>query len=404
MALLIEHDPNVQPPTITTDLPSIAMLDEDTNSVTLTVAAASPNDGVLSYQWFRNGAVIPGATGTAFTATETGNYHVVVTNNKDGSIGTRNSTVCNVRVPAEVTITQLGDAIVSVGANNAAVLANFRGTADGANVPLQVNGSINFSQAGTYNVTIAPVAGRGSRAVQVRVVPKAVYASDHGWASNSTVGWSVITADFGIEPAGSPIMLTGAAGAAIEYRKGVFAHANSNVIFNVAGEGFNRFRGYVGINRLAAGPRNTTGTTVFEVLVDGVSRFTSSGMNGSAAAVLVEVDITGANTVELRATAASNGSAHSTWADAIFIAEGDVPPPPNYGDVNGDGVINAADLTLLRRYIAADDKGAFIEEHSSNFNIANARVSGGSGIGPADLALLRRYITEDPSLEKLGPQ
>jgi hypothetical protein len=382
------------------------MLDEDTNQVTLTIAATSPNSGTLSYQWFRNGAAITGATGTSFTATQTGNYHVVVSNNRNGSIGTRSSTICNVTAPAEVTITRLGDVIVSVGANNAAVLANFRGRADdGASVPLQINGSINFNQAGTYNVTIAPVAGRGSLEASVQVVPRAVYASDFGWASNSTVGWSVITADFGIEPAGSPLLLTGTGGA-VEYRKGVFAHANSNVIFNVAGEGFTAFRSYVGINRLAAGPRNTTGTTVFEVWVDGERRFQSSAMNGSAAAVFVDVDITGAGTVELRATATSNGSAHSTWADAMFISGGDVQPPPAYGDVNGDGFINAADVTILRRFIASQKTAAdFILTEAPDFKPANADANGDGRIDSEDVTILRsRLAAADPSSVPLGPQ
>jgi hypothetical protein len=400
---LIQGDPNVQPPTITTDLPSAAVLDEYTNSVTLTIAAVSPNGGAISYQWFRNGTAITGATGTAFTATQTGNYHVVVTNNRNGSIGTRSSTLCNVAAPAEVTITQLGDAIVSVGANNAAVLANFRGMANGIAVPLQVNGDVDFNRAGTYSVTITPAAGRGSLAAQVRVVPQAVYAGDFGWASNSTTAWSVITADFGIEPAGSPILLTGTGGAVLEYRKGVFAHANSNVVFDIAGKGFTVFRSYAGINRLANAPRTTTGTTVFEVFVDGESRFASSPMNGSSSAVFVEVDITGANRVELRASATSNGSAHSAWADAMFISGSNLPPPV-WGDVNGDGDITAADVTLLRGYIAAQDKAVWRAENP-NFNPVNADANGDGFINSADVTLIRRWIAAtDKSSVKLGPQ
>jgi hypothetical protein len=406
---LIQGDPNVQPPTITTNLPSTAMLDENTDSVVLTIAATSPNGGVISYQWFRNGAAIAGATGTTLTATQAGNYHVVVTNNRNGSIGTRNSATCNVIAPSEVTITRLGDPIVSVGSNNAAVLASFRGTADGgASVPLQVNGNINFNQAGTYSVAIAPVVGRGSLAVQVTVVPRAVYAGDFGWASSSTVGWSVITADFGIEPAGSPLLLTGAGGAAIEYRKGVFAHANSNIVFNVAGEGFNRFRGYAGINRLASGPRSTVGTTAFEVWVDGVRRFQSSAMNGNSAAVFADVDITGASTVELRATVTgSNGAAHSAWPDAMFISD-DNRPPPFWGDVDGNGYINSADVTMLRRYIAhmaAGGTTAQFEAANPGFNVNNADVNGNGTIDFADVTLLRRYVAAtDPATVRLGPQ
>ncbi|MDR6781660.1 DUF7507 domain-containing protein [Pedobacter africanus] len=44
------------------------------NSVALSSSTAS------GYQWYKNGAIIPGASGKTYIATETGSYHVVVTN------------------------------------------------------------------------------------------------------------------------------------------------------------------------------------------------------------------------------------------------------------------------------------------------------------------------------------
>jgi hypothetical protein len=63
-----------------------------------------------------------------------------------------------------------------------------------------------------------------------------------------------------------------------------------------------------------------------------------------------------------------------------------------FGDVDGDGVIDAADITLLRRWIAAENKWLF-EQENPRFNIDNARVLGQSGDpGAADVARLRQYI------------
>jgi uncharacterized repeat protein (TIGR02543 family) len=62
-----------------------------------------------------------------------------------------------------------------------------------------------------------------------------------------------------------------------------------------------------------------------------------------------------------------------------------------YGDVDGDGVIDAADVTLLRRYIAAENKDMFLIENP-RFNRDNADVNGDGFIGPDDVALLRMYI------------
>jgi peptidoglycan/xylan/chitin deacetylase (PgdA/CDA1 family) len=76
--------------------------------------------------------------------------------------------------------------------------------------------------------------------------------------------------------------------------------------------------------------------------------------------------------------------------------------PGNYGDVDDNGVINASDVTMLRRYIAASDKPAFIANNS--FNAYNADVDGLPGITSGDVAQLRRYLAAtDPSTVRLGP-
>jgi hypothetical protein len=41
----------------------------------------SATSGFTGYQWFRNGTAVPGATSAQHTATQSGNYHVVVTDN-----------------------------------------------------------------------------------------------------------------------------------------------------------------------------------------------------------------------------------------------------------------------------------------------------------------------------------
>jgi hypothetical protein len=58
-----------------------------------------------------------------------------------------------------------------------------------------------------------------------------------------------------------------------------------------------------------------------------------------------------------------------------------------FGDIDADGKIDSADVTLLRRYIAAEDKGDF-----GNINLANAKVSGRNSITAEDITMLRRYI------------
>jgi PKD repeat protein len=76
---------------------------------------------------------------------------------------------------------------------------------------------------------------------------------------------------------------------------------------------------------------------------------------------------------------------------------------PDYGDVNGDGVINAADITLLRRYIAATDKEEF-RENNKTFVPENADANGDGVIDTADVTLLRKHLTAtNPATVPLGP-
>jgi peptidoglycan/xylan/chitin deacetylase (PgdA/CDA1 family) len=78
------------------------------------------------------------------------------------------------------------------------------------------------------------------------------------------------------------------------------------------------------------------------------------------------------------------------------------PSNPNAGDVNGDGVVNAADVTMLRRYIAAGNSAAGL----NGFVLANADVTGTgtANINALDVAQLRRRIAAaNPESVTLGP-
>jgi hypothetical protein len=81
---------------------------------------------------------------------------------------------------------------------------------------------------------------------------------------------------------------------------------------------------------------------------------------------------------------------------------------PNYGDIDNDGVIDSADVTLLRRFIAqnfANDAVRDVWIAANGFNLTNAHVRGESYISPADVTLLRRYIAAyNKSTVPLGPQ
>ena len=72
----------------------------------------------------------------------------------------------------------------------------------------------------------------------------------------------------------------------------------------------------------------------------------------------------------------------------------------NYGDVDGNGHINAADVTLLRRRVSDGNASNM----PTNYNAENADVNGDKTIDINDVNLLRRHVAAvDPSTVPLGP-
>jgi hypothetical protein len=110
----------------------------------------------------------------------------------------------------------------------------------------------------------------------------------------------------------------------------------------------------------------------------------------------------------------SNGYAWIMGEDNLYgivqlTCEGRKDLTPFWGDANGDGVINAADTTAIRRYIAASDKETFFAENTW-FNLANANVLGRFDeygdpiIDSADVTRLRQFLAAtDPATVPLGP-
>ena len=87
--------------------------------------------------------------------------------------------------------------------------------------------------------------------------------------------------------------------------------------------------------------------------------------------------------------AAAYGPQGSLW-NGLVVTYG--AKPILRGDVDGDGVIDSADITLLRRYIAAENKDEFLDENPM-FNKDNADVNGDGIICAEDVALLRQYVS-----------
>ena len=94
---VIKQGAIAEKPVIAVDLDAVRQVQEKEN-VTLSVEAAVSDGGTLSYQWYKDGSAV-GTNSDTFSivsasASDSGRYKVVVTNNKDGAVNSIESTVC----------------------------------------------------------------------------------------------------------------------------------------------------------------------------------------------------------------------------------------------------------------------------------------------------------------------
>jgi hypothetical protein len=98
-----------------------------------------------------------------------------------------------------------------------------------------------------------------------------------------------------------------------KFSRGLGTHANGRMLYELTGAGFRRFHAVVGRDEHAG-----DGRIVFQVWVDGQRRFDSGPMTNSSPAQPVDVDLTGAATLELRTLDGGDGISgdHGNWAEA----------------------------------------------------------------------------------------
>ena len=96
--------------------------------------------------------------------------------------------------------------------------------------------------------------------------------------------------------------------------RGLGTHAPSKIVYALGG-GYKRFQAWAGADGA------TAPTITFEVWVDGAKRWESGLMTKDDPAKRVDIDISGAQTLELIVGDGGNGLAsdHADWADARLL-------------------------------------------------------------------------------------
>ncbi|WP_420596717.1 NPCBM/NEW2 domain-containing protein [Deinococcus sp.] len=98
------------------------------------------------------------------------------------------------------------------------------------------------------------------------------------------------------------------------YAKGIGVHADSSLVYDLSGSTCNTFSASVGVDDEVGGQ----GSVVFEVLVDGVSKFKSAALRGTDGAQQLSVPLAGAKQLTLKVSNADDTYSydHADWANA----------------------------------------------------------------------------------------
>lgn len=305
-------------------------------------------EGATSMQWRRNGANIPGATGSTYTIPGTvmadnGAVFTVVTQNGFGS------TTSN---PATLTVTTNNLPQVSITSPTAdteyyaGMQLNYAGTASDAEDGTLPDSAFRWQANFHHDTHTHPFiqATDDVRSGSV-VVPDFETTTANTWtrfilsATDSAGQTQTVTRDIyprhqlsGLNPSGTPVNGSGpieldrhnggsAAGDggtmvlnSIAYPKGLGMHAPAEVIYALGGSCDGRLIADVGIDDSVG----DAGSVVFQVFVDGANAFDSGLMRGSDARRAVNVDLSGAQQVRLVVTDGGDGNAQdrANWGGA----------------------------------------------------------------------------------------
>ena len=106
-------------------------------------------------------------------------------------------------------------------------------------------------------------------------------------------------------------------GSKVRFEKAICANSDSEVVINLKGKGFKRFKSYVGMDREVIGYRTKA---QFRVLLDGKEVFNSGEMASSAKAKEVDINVEGAKklTLIIDQCDGNNNFDHGTWGNARF--------------------------------------------------------------------------------------
>lgn len=297
--------------------------------VQLTLSIDEPDNAVLCYEIYRDGKLL-GVTYTSQFTDRTAQPNTLYSYTAvayDRKLNPSLQSAAVVKNSSEPLISSTGDAVVSLYASFDPMQYITAKDAQGNDITSRVQvveNTVDAAEKGEYSVTYRVSDELGNESVYtlpVRVVSENTYLSDTNWSS-AKIGWGSVRKDLSVGQ--KPISLLDESGERV-YTKGIGAHANSTIVYDISRFGAQTFESYVGVDGLMRGANAASLT--FEVYVDGVKQFDSGLMKKDTPQKLVRVDIEGAKELKLVVTDGGNGngSDHADWADAKLITESAKP-------------------------------------------------------------------------------
>ncbi|MEG0438177.1 MAG: NPCBM/NEW2 domain-containing protein [Solibacillus sp.] len=295
------------------------------NEITLTYGIDAANkDAAMGYEILRDGEVVGYTTSTSFVDKNVDTnssyiYEIVAYDKKLKNLKPVkvNSQQPNLSVEEQVTLKlrQAFDPMDYVKASS------YQGNDITADVVVKSN-NVDVTKKGDYEIVYEVKNANivETKAIKVTVISDYAYVSDMD-AKSANIQYGGLKKDTATP--GTPITLVRQGLDAI-YKKGIGTHANSEVVYDIEGKGFDFFESYIGIDQVAKGKASTA---TFEVWVDGEMKFGSDVFKSNTEHEFIKVPVTGAKEVKLITTDAKNGneSDHTVWADAKFTQDSSKP-------------------------------------------------------------------------------
>ncbi|WP_332649054.1 NPCBM/NEW2 domain-containing protein [Lysinibacillus sp. 54212] len=299
---------------------------KEKNEITITYDIDAANkDAAMGYEILRDGKVVGYTTNLSFVdknvdVTTPHTYEIVAYDKKLNSLKPVEVESQQPALSAEEHVTlklhQPYDPMDYVKA------ASYAGDTITEDVVIESN-NVNVAKKGTYEIVyeVKNANITATKTTKVSVTSDYAYVSDMN-AKSANIQYGGLKKDTATP--GTPITLV-RQGLDASYDKGIGTHANSEVIYDIEGKGFDFFESYIGIDQNVKGKASSA---TFEVWVDGEKKFDSKVFKSNTEHEFVRIPVTGAKEIKLVTTDANeNGNSfdHTVWADAKFTKDSSMP-------------------------------------------------------------------------------